>query len=228
MATPGQRGLRYTYARDEETFADIAQTIQKNIATLQRPGVLSVRPGYKAVGGWVTQKPAIVATVSRKIPNVAADQALPANVGGYAVDVREAGTLERIRAADPERYAQLASSGRHEYELAWALVRSSPKAPEWIYPTAYHIKVAVRDSKVFWLSSGNWNNSNQPDINPLRDTSAKTLKVATASDRDWHVIVEHAGLAKTYEAFLQHDFDVAEQAESKPAPALAFSTQLEM
>ena len=38
----------------------------------------------------------------------------------------------------------------------------------WIFRTAYHIKVAVRDHSTFWLSSGNWNNSNQPEQVQLR------------------------------------------------------------
>lgn len=32
---------------------------------------------------------------------------------------------------------------------------------------AYHIKVRVDDSDQFWLSSGNWKNSSQPDIAPV-------------------------------------------------------------
>ena len=33
----------------------------------------------------------------------------------------------------------------------------------------YHIKVAVRDSRAFWLSSGNWEPSNQPEVDPVGD-----------------------------------------------------------
>ena len=50
--------------------------------------------------------------------------------------------------------------------FAWAPVRSSPEVREWMFPSAYHIKVAVRDSTELWLSSGNWNNSNQPEDAP--------------------------------------------------------------
>ena len=35
------------------------------------------------------------------------------------------------------------------------------------FASAYHIKVAVRDHAAFWLSSGNWQSSNQPAIDPL-------------------------------------------------------------
>ena len=78
----------------------------------------------------------------------------------------------------------------------------------WIFPSAYHIKVAVRDSAAFWLSSGNWNTTNQPDIDPLTDP-AGAAPVVTKSDRDWHVIVEHEGLSKLYEKYLLNDLKVA-------------------
>ena len=70
---------------------------------------------------------------------------------------------------DPETIAALADSLGGRFTSAWALVRSSPQAETWIFPTAYHIKVAVRDSSAMWLSSGNWNNSNQPDIDPINN-----------------------------------------------------------
>src|SRR5258708_10514302 len=36
----------------------------------------------------------------------------------------------------------------------------------WV-ATFYHIKVAVRDGNAFWLSSGNWQSSNQPEADPV-------------------------------------------------------------
>jgi phosphatidylserine/phosphatidylglycerophosphate/cardiolipin synthase-like enzyme len=68
--------------------------------------------------------------------------------------------------------------------------------------------VAVRDSTAFWLSSGNWNTSNQPDIDPLTNPTA-AAPIVRNSDRDWHVIVEHEGLAKLYEKYLLNDLNVA-------------------
>ncbi|MFM0130295.1 phospholipase D-like domain-containing protein [Paraburkholderia sediminicola] len=92
----------------------------------------------------------------------------------------------------------------------WALTNADPKAPVWIYPNAYHIKVAVREDDTFWLSSGNWNNSNQPEID-LSDVAA-ARKLAEKSDRDWHVIVTSKTLASTFRAFLQHDYAVSHDA----------------
>jgi len=124
---------------------------------------------------------------------------------------------------DDQTVATLQDDLGAKVETAWALVRSSPKAPEWIYPTAYHIKVAVRDSSSLWLSSGNWNNSNQPKIDPFKNKAA-AAPIAKKSDRDWHIIINHKGLAQTYEAFLKNDFTVASGAESGPASmALAAS-----
>jgi phosphatidylserine/phosphatidylglycerophosphate/cardiolipin synthase-like enzyme len=110
--------------------------------------------------------------------------------------------------ADPVTVHDLKTKFAANFNSAWALVRSSPEADSWIYPTAYHIKVMVRDSDTVWVSSGNLNNSNQPQIevgNP-KPTDQATAK---HSDRDWHVIVQSSGLAKTFEAYLDHDFQVA-------------------
>jgi phosphatidylserine/phosphatidylglycerophosphate/cardiolipin synthase-like enzyme len=77
----------------------------------------------------------------------------------------------------------------------------------WIFPFAYHIKVIVRDGSAFWLSSGNLNNSNQPDL----------ATPPTREDRDWHVIVEDAKLAKLFAAYLNNDFAVATLHQGPPA-----------
>ncbi|MDO3626279.1 phospholipase D-like domain-containing protein [Mucilaginibacter sp. BT774] len=86
--------------------------------------------------------------------------------------------------------------------INWALTRNDPVVNEWIYPSAYHIKVVVRDSSIFWLSSGNFNNSNEPNHH-----STKPIKNI---DRDWHVIVMNDKLAKLYKAFIDNDFAVAQ------------------
>lgn len=74
----------------------------------------------------------------------------------------------------------------------------------WI-SSSYHIKVAVRDSKAFWLSSGNWQSSNQPAADPLSE-QPPVRKWLSEYNREWHAIVEHPGLASTLEAYLLHDF----------------------
>ncbi len=99
--------------------------------------------------------------------------------------------------------------------FAWAPVRSSPEVKEWVFPTAYHIKVAVRDGEELWLSSGNWNNSNQPEDAPANESDpTKAAEVFKKSDRDWHIIVADERLAQLYESYLLKDRETAEPAQS--------------
>ncbi len=84
---------------------------------------------------------------------------------------------------------------------------------------SYHIKVAVRDHMALWLSSGNWQSSNQPDADPLNEHPQKRQWL-TKYNREWHAIIEHAGLAKTFEAYLLNDFE-ANKGET-PNESLAF------
>jgi hypothetical protein len=111
--------------------------------------------------------------------------------------------------SDTQAVEQLTQSLGTRAKIARALVRSDTFASAWIFPYAYHIKVVVRDSSALWLSSGNFNNSNQPDL------SSPPPK----EDRDWHVIIENEDLAKTFEAYLTHDFDTAEQHQATSTQA---------
>jgi hypothetical protein len=111
--------------------------------------------------------------------------------------------------SDEQTVAALKSAFGDELEQAWALERSDPLATAWIFPSAYHIKVAVRDHAAVWLSSGNWNNSNQPDIDPV--TTPGDAAEARTRDRDWHVVIESAELAAVFEAYLLHDLSIARE-----------------
>lgn len=74
------------------------------------------------------------------------------------------------------------------------------------FASAYHEKVAVRDSTAFWLSSGNWSLRSQPDIDPIADpSSAKGMY--GKGNREWHVIVEDAKLAELFERYISYDRD---------------------
>jgi phosphatidylserine/phosphatidylglycerophosphate/cardiolipin synthase-like enzyme len=79
-----------------------------------------------------------------------------------------------------------------------------------MFPTSYHIKVMVRDSAALWLSSGNLNNSNQPDSSSPPKTE----------DRDWHVIIEDRAIANLFEAYLNQDFQSAQAYQIPESPAL--------
>jgi phosphatidylserine/phosphatidylglycerophosphate/cardiolipin synthase-like enzyme len=81
------------------------------------------------------------------------------------------------------------------------------------FASAYHEKVMVRDSKDFWLSSGNWSLRSQPDIDPVGEPSdAKGMY--SKGNREWHVIVDDEPLAKLFEQYIKHDRDGSE-AESE-------------
>jgi len=342
-------------------FEQIDKTIQSNLNAFKKPGALTVRPGYKIKDGWITKQPAIVVTVQRKTANVAPQELIPANVGGYPTDVREATTIQKLRQAAPQRHAALMATVRPEYaqpeftlerdaqtgellqspapmeavakqqkksgptyqppqncpltpvddtmtiichagpdaawlelsaflkdvknqltvgmydftsahvlqgvqaglsgaskpklslvldhpapnrtanqsdeqtqaalakalgkreQFAWAAEAHDPKVNQAFFPNAYHIKVAVKDHASFWLSSGNWNNSNQADIDPFAAGANMTQIDATANkaDRDWDVIVQHAGLAKTFETYLQNDLTTALPFQIKATAATA-------
>jgi hypothetical protein len=81
------------------------------------------------------------------------------------------------------------------------------------FASAYHEKVAVRDSTSFWLSSGNWSLRSQPEIDPI-GTPSQAKGMYSKGNREWHVIVEDAKLARVFEQYIKHDRDGSE-AESK-------------
>src|SRR4051794_3521807 len=60
----------------------------------------------------------------------------------------------------------LTNAMKTRFQMAWATLHSNAR-PEGLWASAYHIKVAVRDSSAIWLSSGNWQSSNQPDVHPF-------------------------------------------------------------
>jgi hypothetical protein len=83
------------------------------------------------------------------------------------------------------------------------------------FASAYHIKVAVRDGQATWLSSGNWQSSNQPVTDFLDDDTDREL--LRDYNREWHVVVEHPGLAATFDTYLRHDLETA-RVEEEVAP----------
>jgi len=103
--------------------------------------------------------------------------------------------------SDPETMQTLQEALGARFQFNWALERNDIHVNAWVFPSAYHIKVIVRDGNAVWLSSGNLNNSNEPDL----DAPAKT------EDRDWHVVVENQKVAQTFSAYIQNDFRVASE-----------------
>jgi hypothetical protein len=118
-----------------------------------------------------------------------------------------------------------------KFEHAWASVGAGK-----LIPSAYHIKVASRDGEEFWLSSGNWKDSNQPNIDPSGENST-LIGPLRQRNRDWHVIIANDKLATMFQRFIEWDFQEAERVpvEEGLEPALpelfvpdeAFAEELE-
>lgn len=106
----------------------------------------------------------------------------------------------------------LATAGAARFATAFAHVGKNRT-----FASAYHIKVAVRDREATWLSSGNWQSSNQPPMDFADPAVDRTLM--PRYNRDWHVVVENAELAETFRRYLRHDFETAETLLEAPAVA---------
>jgi hypothetical protein len=149
--------------------------------------------------------------------------AIHSNNGHLKMVTQKPGTEEAVEAMQQK----LGDS----FEHIWASVGSGK-----IVPSAYHIKVASRDGEEFWLSSGNWKNSNQADIDPAAEHST-SMTPLLEHNREWHVIMENATLAKLFQDYIDWDFEEAQRVPLEEAPApqdiylfvpeLAFAKKLE-
>jgi hypothetical protein len=104
---------------------------------------------------------------------------------------------------DYEAVAKIRQAKGDKFDFAPASVGKSG-----IFDSAYHIKVAVRDHAAMWLSSGNWQSSNQPNISPLTKP-ADAASALRLYNREWHAIIEDETLSKLYEAHILRDLSDA-------------------
>jgi hypothetical protein len=86
-----------------------------------------------------------------------------------------------------------------------------------IVPKAYHIKVACRDGEEFWLSSGNWKESGQADIDPAGENST-FITPLRKHNREWHAIIKNTKLAECFENYLKWDFEEAQRVPLEEVP----------
>jgi hypothetical protein len=138
------------------------------------------------------------------------DPGLTLTGGGDDADNPKAGDVD-----EESVVRSLARQLGKRLDFTWAAVKRAGKTTGGIFPSAYHIKVAVADDGAFWLSSGNWQSSNQPDIDPLHDagTDPATLQ---KYNREWHVVVTHPGLASTFRRYIEWDASQAKPLQSAP------------
>jgi hypothetical protein len=85
----------------------------------------------------------------------------------------------------------------------WASVGSGK-----LIPKAYHIKVASRDDEEVWLSSGNWKDSNQADIDPAGENS-HDIGPLRRHNREWHALIMNPTLAELFRKYIEFDFEEA-------------------
>lgn len=105
------------------------------------------------------------------------------------------------------------------FEQTWATLVSKQN-PDGLFASAYHIKVAVRDGNAFWLSSGNWQSSNQPNVHPFVDHPEKLpAQFQRKYNRDYHAIISNAKLASIYEFYIKRDFKMS----AAQAKAISFA-----
>jgi hypothetical protein len=100
----------------------------------------------------------------------------------------------------------LAAKMDKRFEMTWATLQSNAN-PAGLWASAYHIKVAIRDSTTLWLSSGNWQSSNQPDVHPFVPNPEKLpADFQKNYDRDYHAIIKNQKLASIFEFYIKRDF----------------------
>jgi hypothetical protein len=105
---------------------------------------------------------------------------------------------------------------QNRFETTWATLESKAN-PNGLFASAYHIKVAVRDGTAFWLSSGNWQSSNQPDVHPFADKPTELpAGFQRKYNRDYHAIIKNEKLASIYESYIKRDFKLSAAQAGQP------------
>ena len=98
---------------------------------------------------------------------------------------------------------------KKRFEQTWATLVSKAN-PDGLFASAYHIKVAVRDSSTIWLSSGNWQSSNQPNVHPFaQNPDPLPPQFQKKYNRDYHAIIDNKTLADIYEFYIKRDFKLS-------------------
>lgn len=234
LALPGEEALPGTaLAEAEVTLAALRRPVHydppPNLALDAVSGPLTVTCHCSPDAGWKVLKPFLLGTKERltcamydfTAPHIldALKVAMKGADGELSLDL-DGNTPTGIGRGDPDHNAKardipetqvrasLARALGRRFVFSWAGVARRGKSRGGIFKSAYHIKVAVRDGAAFWLSSGNWQSSNQPNLDPLGDDRAFP-HMQTMFDRDWHVVVEHPDLAATYEGYIKWDIKEA-------------------
>jgi V8-like Glu-specific endopeptidase len=121
------------------------------------------------------------------------------------------GTVEAVN--------KLADELGERFDHAWASAAHAIAVDtNLLFPMAYHIKVAVRDREEVWLSSGNWKDSGQPDIDPA-GLDQTTWGPLNNNNREWHVIIKNETMAALFEDYIQYDLSEARRVPIPEVPS---------
>ncbi|TFW55922.1 hypothetical protein CT676_37960 [Bradyrhizobium sp. MOS001] len=85
-----------------------------------------------------------------------------------------------------------------------------PEGSNGLIADSYHIKVTVDDDDRFWLSSGNWKNSSQPNIDPADLDDLQAIR-AKKGNREWHVVIKNKTLATRYRSHILADLEFSKE-----------------
>src|SRR5215470_9292210 len=156
-------------------------------------------PNLKAFLGRV--KRTLTATMYEWEPNHISDAI------EQAIDNAAGGSLKMVtqRAGTKEAVDDMSRRIGDKFQHVWASVGAGG-----LITSAYHIKVASRDGEEFWLSSGNWKDSNQAAIDPAGDHST-SIAPLREHNREWHAIIANPTLATMFQKYIEFDFEEAER-----------------
>ena len=96
----------------------------------------------------------------------------------------------------------------NRFEMAWATLVSKTH-PDGLWASAYHIKVAVRDGSAAWVSSGNWQSSNQPNVHAFQPGAELPSGFQRKYNRDYHAIFKYERIASIFEQYIKRDHDLS-------------------
>lgn len=155
-------------------------------------------PNLRAFLGRVQQH--MTATMYEWDPNHISD-AIADAMAGANKSLRMVTQRQGTRGAVEDMQQRLGTKFRH----VWASVGAGK-----LIPSAYHIKVASRDGEEIWLSSGNWKDSNQANIDPA-GTDSHNIAPLRQHNREWHAVIANGKLATIFQKFIEFDFREAER-----------------
>lgn len=150
--------------------------------------------------GWQTLQPFLAATRSQltvTMYDFTADQIVDALVDLARDDRRKLNLILQQNSNEVDNVDRLKRGWKQRLSFQRAAVGR-------IFKNSFHSKVAVRDGKAMWLSSGNWSPRSQPVI-----PAGPNPSIYRRGNREWHVVIEDKPLSTIFEKFIRYDMKQA-------------------